>query len=299
MDSHIDINDLGYMRRNDLRGFRYHFGMSKSNLNRVRKSNTFIMLDQKWNRDDQQIRSAIFVNQRFTLNNLMEMGFEIGMFPEAYDDRNAAGYGVYKVNNSGFYNLRMSTDSSRSLSAGVNVRRGGESAGGYNLGGGLHLTWRANNQMTLSANLGYLKRNGWLLHQGEGDFTTFDAKVWEPSINFDYFFNAKQQFRVSMQWVGIIAEEDEFFRTPDKPGELVERDPVAGSTTDDFTISNLNIQVRYRWELAPLSDLFLVYTRTANPDTPINRDFTGLFRDALSDPVGEQLVLKLRYRLGS
>ena len=298
-DSHLDINDLGFQVRNDVRGLRYGFGLNKSNLKRVRDYAMEFSLDHKWNYKNQTVDSGVFLHQRATFNNLANMNINLGYFPGIYDDRSSDDNGTFKFVNQTFAALNINSDASRRWSMGLNLRRGSEDVGGYNIGGAVAVTWRPTNKLTLSAHLDYMKRKGWLLHQDDRDFTTFDAEFWQPSFNLDYFFTAKQQFRIAFQWVGISAVEDEFFVTPVSAGKLIEVSRAADAETDDFSISNLNIQVRYRWELAPLSDLFLVYTRTADPDTVANRGFGGLFSDALSEPVGEELVLKLRYRLGS
>ena len=58
-------------------------------------------------------------------------------------------------------------------------------------------------------------------------------------------------------------------------------------------------QARYRWEIAPLSDLFVVYTRGSDlPDSP-EESFGDLFHDSWTNRAVDVLVIKLRYRLGS
>ena len=71
------------------------------------------------------------------------------------------------------------------------------------------------------------------------------------------------------------------------------------TTPDDFVISRMTFQARYRWEIAPLSDLFVVYTRGAN--LPSNSFFTfqDLFEQSWNDRVVDQVAIKLRYRFGS
>ena len=71
---------------------------------------------------------------------------------------------------------------------------------------------------------------------------------------------------------------------------------TAGS--DDFNISSMNFQIRYRWQIAPLSDVFLVYTKNGYDDTT-DASFGQLFQNAWDDPLGEQVVLKVRYRVGT
>ena len=135
------------------------------------------------------------------------------------------------------------------------------------------------------------------MHQEDRNFTTFQAEERRLEVRSDYFLTARQQLRVSLQWVGIRAEEDEFFQIPLETGSL---QPVARppGPSDDFAISRLNFQVRYRWQIAPLSDLFVVYTRDGLGGNP-QSNFQALFDDVWEDPVGDQLVVKLRYRLGS
>ena len=40
--------------------------------------------------------------------------------------------------------------------------------------------------------------------------TTFKGDGLQPNITAEYFLSAKQQFKISMQWIGIEANEDAF-----------------------------------------------------------------------------------------
>ena len=102
-----------------------------------------------------------------------------------------------------------------------------------------------------------------------------------------------------MQWAGVVADEQTFYQIPIEPGALVEIDKDADAVTGDFTISRLTVQLRYRWEIAPLSDLFVVYTRGSNLDNRVDDEFGDLLNDAFTDPVINAFVVKLRYRFGN
>jgi hypothetical protein len=65
---------------------------------------------------------------------------------------------------------------------------------------------------------------------------------------------------------------------------------------DDFSVRNLGFQVRYRWELAPLSYLYVVYARGGYLEEPY-ADGTGrLLRESFDLRDDEQLLVKLSYR---
>ena len=120
-----------------------------------------------------------------------------------------------------------------------------------------------------------------------------------PSVSMDYFISSKQQLSLKLQWVGINADESEYWTVPDSAGRLLPRTKTDLDPKDDFTVSQMTVQLRYRWEIAPLSDLFIVYTRGANLPSQGDQDFDYLFRDALSEPIIDVLTMKLRYRFGS
>ena len=131
-------------------------------------------------------------------------------------------------------------------------------------------------------------------------FSTFQAVQLQTSFNAEFFLNARQQFRVSLQWVGIKAEEDALFRIPLTPGDLIPATKPSMIDPFDFSVSQMTFQLRYRWELAPLSDLFVVYTRFADQERFLgDSEFRDLFQDAFQDPLGDLFVVKLRYRFGS
>jgi hypothetical protein len=115
----------------------------------------------------------------------------------------------------------------------------------------------------------------------------------------DVFLTARQQIRLTMQWAGIVADEQAFYQIPIVPGALIEVDKDVDAAIGDFTMSRLTAQLRYRWEIAPLSDLFVVYTRGSNLDNRVDDEFGNLLTDAFSDPVIDVLVVKLRYRFGN
>jgi hypothetical protein len=66
---------------------------------------------------------------------------------------------------------------------------------------------------------------------------------------------------------------------------------------EDFAATSFGLQFRYRYEIAPLSDVYLVYSRGGmdrvyNPE----EDILGLLDSTTSLRNSDQILLKLRYR---
>lgn len=297
MDDTIDINDLGFLRRNDATNVRGFVDISRSDLDWVRKAQLNSFFEYEENSDGFKTRKGIGTRLSLNLKDRSRVALRLGYFPQRDEDRDSRDNGVFEIDQRTATSMEYSTDSSKRVSYSMHLGREGEEKGGHRYNGHLGVTWRPIDQINIGATANYQVRDGWLLWQGDRDFTTFRTREWRPRINFDYFLTAKQQLRFSAQWVGIKAAEKDFYLVPTQLGELLDSsdpDPNAG----DFTISRVNLQLRYRWEIAPLSELSVVYTLNGE-NNPESGSFDDLFQDAYDTPVGEQLVVKLRYRLGS
>ena len=67
---------------------------------------------------------------------------------------------------------------------------------------------------------------------------------------------------------------------------------------DDFVISRLIFQTCYRWEIAPLSNLFAVYTRELNLSGNSFFTFQNLLEQAWNYRIVNFLAIKFCYRFG-
>lgn len=302
IDDKLDINDFGFQERNDSRELWYRFEWIKSDLELIRDFRLSPFLRYEENAAGDRTNNAFpVINLSATLNNLDRISGGVFHFPERYDDLNSFGHGTYKIAARTNFNIGYTTNTARAVSYNLRYSANGEFAGGSNYQYSTGVTWRPQDNINLSTSLSYNDRNGWLLHQEDQNFTAFNADQWRGELNFDYFLTAKQQFRMALQWVGIQAEEDKFYHLPadalTRNRDLNKVSKPAGAT-DDFSLSQLNFQLRYRWQIAPLSDLFVVYTKGDSRRTVLS-DFDELFENSWDEPLGDSLVIKLRYRLGT
>jgi len=296
-DDTLDVNDLGFQRRNDVREAWYRLEWVKSGLRRIRNFTISPFLRYEVNGDGYRTNNAIASNFLFKLNSLDEVEVFAAHFPQRFDDRNSFGNGTFDVAARQNLSVQYRSNTAQPLSAFGKIGYQGEFVGGETYEVSAGFTWQPRSNVRMEWSTSWFDRNGWLLHQEDRNFTAFDARQWQPSMRVDYFLSSRQHFSAALQWVGIRAQEREFYTLSDQ-GTALTAGPKPPGPTDDFGLSQLSFQLRYRWQIAPLSDLFIVYTRgdtrRRSPD-----DFEDLFRDSWRDPLDDQLVVKLRYRLGS
>ena len=161
------------------------------------------------------------------------------------------------------------------------------------------MAWRPNDRFSADLQLSYTDQESLLIHRGNGNYTSYESHQWAPRLELNYFITAKQQIRFSGQWTALKASENRFWQVNPNRLEHLRSVPNPDNEPDDFVISRLTFQARYRWEIAPLSDLFIVYTRGSN--LPSNSFFTfqDLFEQSWNDRIVDSFAIKLRYRFGT
>ena len=303
LDDTLDVSDLGFLRRNDLRGFRYaRFHNTSRNLPDIVRSRSIgLFLSGQTNSNGDLIRGYIGTGVGFNFTNQSAIDVQLSIRPKIVDDRSSFGNGSFEAEETKFVTLTYATDSAKKFSYSVQTGVIDEDLGDPAYIGDIGFTYSPLSRLRFDYDLRYRDSEGWLLYSGDTDFTRYYSEQLSHLFGFDFFISAKQQFRATLQWTGINASERDFWQIadPDQIGPLEPRMVVPEAESGDFTISRLTAQVRYRWEIAPLSDLFIVYTRGSNVPSLSHASFDRLFREALRDPIVDVIVVKLRYRFGS
>ena len=300
LDKDLDVSDFGFIRRTDsvsaLWGtFQNYAGPMLPPSIRTIRASLFMSYEQ--NTDGLRTRSGAFAGVGFTFSDNSQLRVMLNYFPKRWDDLNSRGNGAFRVTDRFFAQAQYGTDAAKPFALSMALGVDGEEMGGTTPLFDTGFTWTPFHRFTVDFDLRYRDRDGWLVYRGDREFTTYQASDVQPRVAIDLFLTARQQLRLTTQWAGIRAEQHEFFTIPEGGGKLVMR--RMPDENEDFAISRLTAQLRYRWEIGPLSDLFVVYTRGANLPDPEYEGFSDLFLDALQEPVVDVFVVKLRYRFGS
>lgn len=139
---------------------------------------------------------------------------------------------------------------------------------------------------------GYYERvPSWLVWQVDNLIGEFDKKLAQIDAGLDWTITNKQELRVKMQAIGLDARIEQPYRIAASGAAIASDDDVG-----DFSVRNLGFQIRYRYELAPLSYLYVVYGRGGYQQDPFTSNPGDLVRDSFELRDDEQLLVKLSYR---
>ena len=299
IDDTLDINELGFLTRNDQMNLDYNMFNIESDVPGLRQRTTSLFISNQWNTDGEPVRLGLFLNRGYNTLNNNTYDVSLRYFPERIDDRLGRGTGDFKVEGRYGLNLGFRTNPADKLAFNFDLNLDQDELGPARTGASARFTWRPNDRFSSDLRLDYTDREALLVHKGSGSYTSFESHQWAPRLEMNYFLNAWQQLRVTLQWTALKAFEDRFWQVDSQNLDFLQPVAKPDEDFDNFTISRLTFQARYRWEIAPLSDLFVVYTRGSNLPTDSFETFQDLLVQSWTDTIVDTLAIKLRYRFGS
>lgn len=298
-DRGIRLSDLGFLRRNDYEGAQYILQYADNTpRGPVINSRGAVTVEVQRNLSKNQfVEKSLLWRNITTLPRRLTFRTGLGYFPARYEDFDTRGNGSYRTQDRLWVDTLLSTDASRMASWSFGMGGIQEHTGDwtYNLSTGV--TFRPLDNFYMDLDIKYKRRDGWLVYQGGRNFGAYHGTEWTPSLKMTWFMAPQHQIRLSMQWAGVRVDERGFFAVPLNDGDLV---PAARTRANhDINVSLITMQLRYRWEIAPLTDLFVVYTRGNRLNNVEDDSFGDLFADSFQDPIVSLFVAKLRWRFGT
>ena len=297
-DDTVDINDMGFLSRNNYRGSQYIFSYAFPKPSSWYRATRGTVIARYY-----ENLAGDAVDRGIYWRNILELGGRntirtgLGWHAARVEDINSRGNGQYAADVRPWWQVLWSTDASRMFSYSFGVGGVGEDLGGYSSNVSAGVTARLSDRLYFDADIAFKRRDDWIVYRGGRQFGAFDAYDIQPTVDVNWFIRANHQIKLRLQWAGVKAYEDGLYQTQvgGDELELLGR----GDASNNFTVSLLTAQLRYRWEIAPLTDLYVVYNR--GNQLPFDREdeFGSLFTDSFVDPIVNRLIVKLRYRFGS
>jgi hypothetical protein len=134
----------------------------------------------------------------------------------------------------------------------------------------------------------------WLVWQRDNLIGSFDGEESNVSAGFNWVMTNRHELRLKLQAVAVNADIRQGYRVG-LSGNAVPTDEVV----EDFSVRTLGLQIRYRFEIAPLSYLYVVYGRGGYEEQAVSGDRGRLIRDTFDLRDDDQLLVKLSYRFES
>jgi hypothetical protein len=294
-DDRFDLNDLGYMERNSLRQVEWETNRHVVGALGERINGETQRLYTYYRENDlgQRLQSRVQLSRTVQYASNWSLYEELRYLTSGIDDLISRGNGPVQFDD----RVSVYFDTTSPRFGDWQLTLGGYlyEQGVEDYSGRLELlaTWYPTEKLTLRLDLLPYYFEDWLLWEGGNLFGSYRGERLDFDLRADWIPAPRHELRVKWQWIGIDAEPRAVYRT-DAGGNLLATPELLAP----FTVNNLGLQIRYRYEIGPLSELFLVYARGGfSLLQEDERSVSGLFRDLPELRDADQFLVKVRYRL--
>ena len=301
----FEVNDAGYLGRNDLNYAQLEVG----------KRITELPADSAWSSHNLRFRiegmqnnDGLWLQRQFRFNGNSQrrgggnLNWNLQLRTAAFDDEITRGHGPMRVRNggNGFIgrNFPRRGNWEFGVEGSIGVASGLRQDTPYAWSASVSSTYYINDALNIELWMGHVMDQEQLIWQGselgpgyENVVAGFHMNRYDLSASLNWNIGTRQELRVKLEALGFDADNPIAWRIGSDGRGVASNDPV-----QPFSLRNMGFQVRYRYELAPLSNLYVVYGRGGFGYDPYAAGAFEQFNDAFSLRNDEQLVVKLAYR---
>ena len=293
----LQINDFGYLARNST---NYGHWELRRRFTDLPADSRYSSKEWRWrvssNHNDhgERLNNQFRISRQGGLRNGSFEYMQLNVNSAGVNDLLTRGHGSVKVPSS--FNAHYEYDRPRkgdwSFEVIANAFSGGI-AGNDKVGFDFEVTptYFINDAFSVYGGVYYETIPAWLVWQHDNLIGEFDENWVQFNAGLDWIMTDRHELRVKLQAIGLDAPLLQGYRVDASGNSIATDEPI-----DDFSVRNLGFQIRYRYELAPLSYLYVVYGRGGYRQEQFSEEPRELLRDSLELRDDEQLLVKVSYR---
>lgn len=294
----FEVNDAGYLERNDL-----SYGQLKvdKRITNLPADSAYSSHSWQWRVETARNTDGLWLQRRFQMSRQSQrrdggnFHWNFQASTAAYDDRITRGNGpMRKEPGIGGHihrilprrgNWTVGAEFNATAAGGVR----GDSPTSWNTA--FSATYYFSDALNLEFQAGHTSDQELLVWQHGNLVSGFQMSRNDFDASLNWNIGTRQELRVKLEALGLNSGSPKPWRIGADGRAVASNDVV-----QPFSLRNMGFQVRYRYELAPLSDLYIVYGRGGFMYDNFAAGAFGQFGDAFSLRDDEQLLVKLSYR---
>ncbi|HET9862973.1 MAG TPA: DUF5916 domain-containing protein [Steroidobacteraceae bacterium] len=292
----LEINDAGFLQRNNLNYTHYQVNKRFTELP---KASRYASKDWRWRVSSVTNDQGDLLNHQFRISRESELrngSYEYGQInvnSAGYDDLLTRGNGNLWVppNFNSYFDFQRPRTGHWAWEFELNLFSGGLS-GNDKVGYTIHFEpkYFISDEFNVYAGVLHDFTPDWLIWDRENLIGSYREHQTNFDLGFEWIMSNRHELRLKLQSIALSADLQQAYRVVDGKA-LASDEPV-----DDFSVQNLGVQLRYRYEFKPLSYLYVVYARGGYQFEQNSGDTGGLVRDSFSLRDDEQFFVKFSYR---
>lgn len=294
-DDSIDFNDMGFMRRNNIvvRNMTVKYNQTDFS----EDSRTALVSWEFCTNINENTEGVRFpISSSFSRNEKMRSGSsldaKISFDTNGYDDMISRSNGDVWLNKRWDGSLSYTTQRRGMWSKSISVEIFQEGYEDWAAGITSDITWYPNEKLNVNFSLNPEWSGDWLKWIDGKQLGSFSKDQVTATIGVYYFPAEDHEIQLRTQWYTVNAEAEQSYNIGDN-GRLI----ADNALIKDFAATSFALQLRYRYEIAPMSDLYICYSRGGEDyiEGP-EKGTLGLLGDSTTLRDSDQIMVKLSYR---
>ncbi len=294
----LEVNDAGYLGRNDLNYGQFEVGRRITGLpeGSVYSSHSLRgRIEGLQNNDGLWLQRQVRFNGNSQRKDGGNLNWNLQLRAPAYDDLITRGNGPMHVRNGMnahvYRGFPRRGDWQFGVDAGLGLASGLRSDTPYSWSASVSATHYFSDALNLELWLGHVMDQEQLIWQHDNLVAGFHMNRYDFNASLNWNIGTRQELRIKLEALGFDADDPSPWRIAPNGRPVASNDVVS-----PFSLRNMGFQVRYRYELAPLSNLYVVYGRGGFMYDGYAAGAFEQFGNAFSLRDDEQLLVKLAYR---
>jgi Domain of unknown function (DUF5916) len=293
LDDKLDFNDAGYMPRNNFNRALWETVYKRNNLpadSAVAAVTWHAIGIYRANDDGDSLGAYGYLTRNDEYRDGGVLFHELRLDAAGYDDQITRGNGKVRRAPRQWYFVEYSSPRRGNWQYQLGAWTFQEGVSGRAFQIESQISYSFSDRLSLDGEINPRWSRDWLIWL-EGDrLASYRRTQWDTALNLNWFPRARHELRAKLQWFAVDAHDARAWRIG--PGGHLRPDGSA----ENFSVNNFGVQLRYRYEIAPQSELYLVYSRGGYERRDRRDDSADLFADALSLRDADQVLAKIRYR---
>lgn len=322
-DKEMQINDFGFVERVDLKKLTYHslyewpFGVPSIGIKDMAYE-----LTSQWQQNQAGISLPWSIYNTFIINTLAneEWELELNYQQEGFDDLLTEGHHKVELPAMSEFKLSYKSDQRLPLIWDMSFATGQSGFSGNRTAYEFEPSYQLSEATAIAIEVTYVEHDSWLISLFEEDdedeeedgeeskFThsvnrsfrldehienlvgEFKQRELSVALNFSTRIAQRHEIKIQVESVAVSAKA-KYQYVALEDGVL----SIQDDKPESFSESEFLAQIRYRYEISPLSNIYVVYGRGGEFSTDEQNNFSWLMKRAIRRPIEENLFVKVRF----
>lgn len=293
-DEDLTINDFGYLPRNNLNSVFYTHSKKLTGYSEdshLQQREFMFNTEYLGNNNGDSIETSFLISDNWQFKNANSFNWDVKYYSKGVNDLISRGNGLVNTESGNRLTITYRSNNANKLRYHGYIRQTNDFSVGSEFTTHIHPSYFFQDNYNVSLSIFYRDANDWLNWLKDDLFGRYQRELLNTTVDFNANFSKKQELRFRIQWFAIDAKANSQYQIGPN-GNL----QTTNNAIEDFSLSNVAIQVRYRYEIAPLSNIYIVYSRGSGIFENSNESISNLFGPGFDNVKSDNFLVKFRYK---